>query len=79
MNTNNEFTPVMIKCPACDTVQAAIVEHTIPFGTYIHHCEKCKYIIMESEWDTVKSFILTPSVADGQEALMEELRKSEIN
>jgi hypothetical protein len=49
-------TPVMIECPECETIQAAIVEHTIPFGTYIHRCKKCNYTIMESEWKEVKPF-----------------------
>lgn len=48
--------PVMIKCPECDTVQAAFVEKTIPFGTFIHDCVNCKYTIMESEWEEVKPF-----------------------
>jgi hypothetical protein len=50
------ITHVMIECPECETIQAAIIEHTVPFGTYIHHCENCKYIIMESEWNQVKPF-----------------------
>lgn len=58
MNTEFDFTPVMIKCPACYTVQSAIVEHTIPFGTYIHHCVNCDYTIMESEWTIVEPFIV---------------------
>jgi hypothetical protein len=63
MNTNVDFTPMMIKCPACDMVQAAICEHTVPFGTFIHNCEneKCQYTIMESEWETVKPFIMKPT------------------
>jgi len=40
-----------ILCPNCDYIQEAKVLHTIPFGTYIHHCEKCNYTIMESEWN----------------------------
>ena len=39
-----------IKCPECDCIQDAIVEHTLPFATYVHHCENCGHIIMESEW-----------------------------
>jgi len=44
---------VNIKCPECETIQDAIVEHTIPFHTYIHDCIKCGFLIMESEWDEV--------------------------
>lgn len=39
-----------IKCPECGTIQEAEVEQSIPWWIYIHECEKCKYIIMESEW-----------------------------
>ena len=52
---------MMIKCPACDTVQAAIVEYTTPFATWIHHCSKCEYTIMESEWDIVVPYIMKPT------------------
>jgi len=40
-----------IKCPECNTVQTARIEHTIPWYTYIHKCTNCGYTIMESEWD----------------------------
>ena len=43
-------TTVRIVCPECGHIQYANVEDTIPFPTYIHECERCKYIIMESEW-----------------------------
>ena len=42
-----------IKCPECNQVQEATVEHTIPFTTFIHECDKCKYVIMESDWDVI--------------------------
>lgn len=57
MKTEYEFTPVMIECDKCSTVQAAIVEHIIPFNTYIHHCVSCQNIITESEWNEIKPFI----------------------
>ena len=44
------MTTEKIVCPECGKVQKAKVKHTIPFPTYIHECEKCEYIIMESEW-----------------------------
>lgn len=43
-----------IICPECGKVQKAKIKHTVPFDTYIHECEKCKYIIMESEWQRVE-------------------------
>ena len=43
----------MIKCPECKKLQIAIVQHTVPFFTYIHECCECKYTIMESEWDKI--------------------------
>lgn len=39
-----------IKCPECGFIQSAFVEHTFTWSSYVHHCEKCNYIIMESEW-----------------------------
>lgn len=44
------MTTEKIVCPECGQIQYAKVEDTIPFPTYIHECEKCEYIIMESEW-----------------------------
>ena len=49
-----DITEVRIKCPECGKIQDAIVEHTIPFNTYIHLCEKCGYVIMEDEWEEIK-------------------------
>lgn len=45
----------LIVCPSCDHEQEAHVTYTDgdPFVTFIHTCEKCGYIIMESEWETV--------------------------
>lgn len=43
-----------IKCPECNMKQYAVVEHSTPFYTYIHHCWHCEYIILESEWEKVK-------------------------
>lgn len=43
-----------IQCPMCDHIQQAEVEHTFPFYTYIHDCEKCGYTILESEWNEFK-------------------------
>ena len=51
-----DYYPVMIVCPECRFIQAAIVEKTIPFGTYIHHCKACAYTIMASEWEEVKPY-----------------------
>ena len=44
-----------IKCPDCGTTQDATVEHTVPFHTYLHNCEKCNFTIMESDWEAVKA------------------------
>lgn len=43
-----------IICPECKEVQKAKVAHSIPFYTFIHTCVKCKYLIMESEWNKVE-------------------------
>jgi uncharacterized Zn finger protein len=42
-----------IRCPECGQEQDAVVQHTRPFWTYICHCKKCGYTIMESEWEVV--------------------------
>lgn len=45
---------VIIKCPNCGSHEIALENYTTtPFPTYIHHCDKCGYVIMESEWDVV--------------------------
>lgn len=41
----------IIKCPNCGKIQRATVCHTFPWYSYVHDCEKCSYIIMESEWE----------------------------
>lgn len=43
----------VIRCPKCDSVQKATINQSIPWWVYIHHCNYCKYIIMESEWDVI--------------------------
>jgi predicted RNA-binding Zn-ribbon protein involved in translation (DUF1610 family) len=50
MKSHNE----KIKCPECGKEQIGTVLHTSPWWSYVHHCEKCKYIIMESEWNKIK-------------------------
>ena len=39
-----------IICPKCQALQAATVEHTEPFFSYVHFCP-CGFTITESEWD----------------------------
>ncbi len=51
MKTDRHFE--LIECPECNTAQWATVEHNIPWNTFIHECENCKYIIMESEWNNI--------------------------
>lgn len=43
-----------IKCPECNFQQAATVELTVPFPTYVHNCINCGYTIMESEWNCIR-------------------------
>jgi hypothetical protein len=44
-----------IICTECGHIQKADVTYTQgdPWPSYVHWCEKCNYIIMESEWQTV--------------------------
>ena len=43
---------IKIKCPKCGKVQDAILEWQWKWR--VHNCEKCGYVIMESEWQEVK-------------------------
>lgn len=43
-----------IICPECKSIETATVLHTFPWATFIHECSKCKYVIMESEWEKLK-------------------------
>ena len=47
----------IIVCPECNKLQKAKINN-IPFPVYIHNCKKCDYIIMESEWQTVKKHLI---------------------
>jgi len=58
-----------IECPKCKTIQNATVEHLPPFWSYVHHCEKCKYVIMESEWQKVTD--KTPTKMTTEERMIE--------
>lgn len=44
-----------IRCPNCDHIQFAevITDDIYPWNIYIHECEQCEYLIMESEWEVV--------------------------
>lgn len=44
----------IIECPLCMKQQEATVNHTTPFYSYVHECEKCQYVIMESEWNKIE-------------------------
>jgi uncharacterized Fe-S center protein len=46
-----------IECPVCLTVQQAEViwDERDVWPIKLHRCEKCSYIIMESEWVTVET------------------------
>lgn len=46
---------VKIECPECGSIEIAIEDYTTaPFPTFLHSCNKCGHVIMESEWDVVK-------------------------
>jgi protein gp37 len=47
-----------IWCPECERVQAAVVEHSVPWFTYVHKCVGCGYLITESEWNAVKESVV---------------------
>lgn len=46
---------VKIECPECGSTELAIEDYTtVPFPTYLHSCNKCGHVIMESEWDVIE-------------------------
>lgn len=46
---------VKIECPECGSIEIAVEDYTTePFPTYLHRCNKCGYVIMESEWNVIK-------------------------
>lgn len=51
MKTHTE----QIKCPQCGDIQTGTVEHTEPWYTYIHICTKCRYVIMENDWNKIET------------------------
>lgn len=55
-----KYTPQIIRCPECQLVQPAVIIHSFPFDTYIHRCEKCAHVIMESEWDGIRPYFEFP-------------------
>jgi RNase P subunit RPR2 len=42
-----------IECPECNHIQDAPVQECFPWNIRVHYCEKCHYLIMESEWNVV--------------------------
>ena len=45
---------VKIECPECGSIEIAVEDYTTaPFPTYLHSCNKCGYVIMESEWNVI--------------------------
>lgn len=46
---------VKIECPECGSIEIAVEDYTTaPFPTYLHRCNKCEYVIMESEWNVIR-------------------------
>lgn len=46
---------VKIECPSCGSIEIAVEDHTTePFSTYLHSCNKCGHVIMESECNPIK-------------------------
>lgn len=45
---------VKIECPECGSIEMAVEDYTtVPFNTFIHSCNNCGYVIMESEWNKI--------------------------
>lgn len=46
---------VKIKCPECGSIELAAENYTtVPFPVFLHECQKCGFVIMESDWDRIK-------------------------
>ena len=46
---------VKIECPECGSIEIPVEDYTTaPFPTYLHRCNKCEHVIMESEWNVIK-------------------------
>ena len=46
---------VKIECSECGSIEIAVEDYTTaPFPTYLHRCNKCEHVIIESEWKEVK-------------------------
>lgn len=46
---------VSIECPECGSIEIAVEDYTTaPFPTYLHRCNKCEHVIMESEWNITR-------------------------
>lgn len=46
----------IIRCPGCGSIQIGKIKNTFPHPTYLHECGKCKYDIMESEWEALQAY-----------------------
>lgn len=45
---------VKVECPECGSIEIAVEDYTTaPFPTFLHSCNKCGHMIMESEWNVV--------------------------
>lgn len=54
MIQDTEYHVENIVCPGCESVEPATVWHYWPFNSYVHTCDQCGHIIMESEWELAK-------------------------
>lgn len=46
---------VKIECPECGSIEIAVEDYTTaPFPTYLHRCNRCEHVIMESEWNVIR-------------------------
>ena len=46
---------VKIEWPECGSIKIAGEDYTTaPCPTYLHRCNKCEHVIMESEWNVIK-------------------------
>lgn len=45
-----------IRCPACTAIQLGeiVTGPGLPWPVVVHHCDRCGYLIHESEWESAQ-------------------------
>lgn len=65
----------VIQCDNCDTIQVAMVKHyeDHEWPLYVHECENCGHIILESEWNNIEGPAAKKAIKDYITALRQQI------